>query len=245
MFKSGIIWLAMTWAFVGSVRLAGAESQAASGVYQIISGAYSECCGIAGDLLSSLPNESQSFVRLTVDPQRKLATMTFLGKDVQTVFSVVPCPPGDPINFSFDYGFTLSNSIVFHVDPGPAPYFEYWNYTVSNSAYALRIDGVVGIDPRFCVDVPNRFSHSNVFAVLMPGPRLRITEFSKDGALLFVQGQAGWTNVIEASMDLVHWTPISTNFMPYTLCPICPYLLYRDAASTNLPRRFYRCFEIP
>ena len=245
MFKSKIIWLAMTWAFVGSVRLAGAEGRAASGVYQIISGAYSECCGIAGDFLSSLPNASQSFVRLTVDPQSELATMTFLGKDVQTVFSVVPCPPGDPINFSFDYGFTLSNSIVFHVDPGPAPYFEYWNYTVSNSAYALRIDGVVGIDPRFCVDVPNRFSHSNVVAVLVPGPRLRITEFSKDGALLFIQGQAGWTNVIEASMDLVHWTPISTNFMPYTLCPVCPYLLYRDTASTNLPRGFYRCFEIP
>src|SRR6266568_2229333 len=148
MFKSKIIWLAMAWAFVGSVRLAGAESGAASGVYQIISGAYSECCGIGGTFRSSLPNESQSFVRLTVDPQAELATMTFLGKDAQTVFSVVPCPPGDPIIFSFDYGFIFSNSIVFHVDPGPPPYFESWIYTLSNSADALRIDGEVGIDPR-------------------------------------------------------------------------------------------------
>src|SRR6266567_7315150 len=198
MFKSKIICLAMMWALVGSVRLAGAESEAASGVYQIISGAYSECCGIGGTFRSSLPNESQSFVKLTVDPQSELATMTFLGKDVQTVFSVVPCPPGDPINFSFNYGFTFSNSIVFHVDPGPAPYYEYWNYTVSNSANALRIGGVVGIDPRFCVDVPTQFSHSNVVAILMPGPRLRITEYAHEGALLFIKGQAGRTNVIEA-----------------------------------------------
>ena len=245
MLKNRIIWLTITSAFVVSFHPAGAQSRAASGLYQIISGTYSECCGIAGDFSFSLPNESQGFVGLTVDSPSYLVTMRFLGNDMRTVFSVVPCPPGDPINFSFGYGFIFSNSIVFHVDPGPAPYYEYWNYTVSNSADALRIDGVVGIDARFCADVPTRFSHSNVVAVLVPGPRLRITEFSKEGALLFIQGQAGWTNVIEASMDLVGWTPISTNVMPHTLCPICPYFLYRDAASTNLPRRFYRCFEIP
>ena len=70
-------------------------------------------------------------------------------------------------------------------------------------------------------------------------------EFSKDGPLLFIQGNTGWTNVIEASTDSVTWTPISTNLMPNTLCPICPYILVRDAVSTNLVRRFYRCFEIP
>ena len=166
--------------------------------------------------------------------------------DMQTVFSVVPCPPGDAINFSFDYGFVLSNSIVFHVDPGPPPYQTYWNYTVSNSTDSLRIDGTLGTAQQNCVDVPTQFSHSNVVAVLLPGPRLGITEFSsRDGALLFIQGHAHWTNVIEASTDLVTWTPISTNLMPNTLCPICPYILYRDAASTNLARRFYRCFEIP
>ena len=78
----------------------------------------------------------------------------------------------------------------------------------------------------------------------MQGPKLGITEPSKDGALLFIQGQAGSTNVIDASMDLVSWTPISTNVMPNTLCPVCPYLEYHDAASASLVRRFYRCFEI-
>ena len=58
-----------------------------------------------------------------------------------------------------------------------------------------------------------------------------------------IQGQAGRTNVLEASTDLAVWTPISTNLMPYTLCPQCPYILVRDPESPNLDHRFYRCSE--
>ena len=36
-----------------------------------------------------------------------------------------------------------------------------------------------------------------------------------------------------------------TSVMPATVCPICPYILFQDTASTNLSRRFYRSFEIP
>ena len=171
--------------------------------------------------------------------------MAFLGADGQTVFSIVPCLPGDPIKFRFDYGFFLSDSIVFHVDPGPPPYGLYWNYWVTNSTDTLRINGTLGTAQQSCADVPTQFSHSNVVAVLVPGPTLRITEFSKDGPLLFIQGSAGWTNVTEASTDLIIWTAISTNLMPNTKCAVCPYVEFRDAASTNLARRFYRSFEIP
>jgi hypothetical protein len=245
MSNNRILCLAITWACVLSIRSGRAQSRPESGIYQILSGTYSECCGFAGDFHYSLPNERQGFVRLMVDPKSDLAKMTFLGRDLQTVFSVVPCPPGDPIKFSFDYGFVFSNSIVFHVDPGPPPDGLFWNYTVSHSTDTLGIDGLLGTAQQNCADVPTQFVHSNIVAVLVRGPRLRITEFSKDGALLFIQGEAGWTNVIEASMDLDRWTPISTNVMPFTLCPVCPYLLYRDTASPNLSRRFYRCYEIP
>ena len=51
--------------------------------------------------------------------------------------------------------------------------------------------------------------------------------------------------MIEASTNLVSWMPISTNVMPATLCPICPYILFRDSDSTNLAKRFYRSFEFP
>jgi hypothetical protein len=171
--------------------------------------------------------------------------MTFLGQDLQTVFSVVPCPGGSSIPFHFDYGFFFSNSIIFHVDPGPPPYSVYWSYTVSNSANSLRIDGTLGTAHQNCVDVPTRFSHSNVVAVLVPPPRLSITGVSSNGARLFLQGHAGQTNVIEASTDLVTWVGVSTNVMDYSLCPICPFAIFEDSASTNLARRFYRAFEIP
>ena len=60
-----------------------------------------------------------------------------------------------------------------------------------------------------------------------------------------VQGRAGATNVIEASADLLAWTPVSTNVMDYSLCPICPFVIFEDAASTNLALRFYRAVELP
>jgi len=160
--KNRIISLAITWAFVLSSHSAGARSRAACGLYQIISGTYSECCGIGGDFRFSLPNERQGFVRLTAEPQSDLVAMTFLGSDAQTVFSVAPCPPGDPINFILDYGFVFSNSIVFHVDPGPPPYAVYWNYSVTNSTDGLRINGMLGTAQQSCVDVPTQFSHTDL-----------------------------------------------------------------------------------
>src|SRR5258706_6831516 len=103
MLKNRIIWLAITSAFVVSFHSAGAQSRAASGLYQIISGTYSECCGIGGGFRFSLPNGKQGFVRLTGETQRELFAMAILGGDAPTGFSVVPCAPGDAINISLDY----------------------------------------------------------------------------------------------------------------------------------------------
>ena len=237
--------LAITAAFVLSVRLAAAQSVPTSGLYEIISGTYTECCGIAGEMVLPLPNERQSFVRLTMDTPGDLATMTFLGKDLQTVFSVAPCPVGNPVQFLFNYGFVNSSNIIFLVDPGPPPYATHWHYQVSYTTNLLQINGGLGMAAQGCADVPTDFGHSNVVAQLVPGPRMSVTEYSKEGALLFIQGHAGWTNVVEASTNLISWTPISTNLMPPTLCPICPYILVRDSAGTNLAGRFYRSFEYP
>lgn len=231
-----------------STTLAGAQSGFTNGLYEIVSGTYTECCGIAGENRFPLPNDLQSFVRLTLDPQGNLATMTFLDKHLQSIFSVTPCPgTNGPIYFTFDYGFIWGSSIVFHVDPGPPPYSTYWNYSVSNnSPNVLSINGVLGTAKQGCADAPTQFSFTNLVATLVPAPAMSLTEFSpRQGALLFIQGHAGWTNVIEVSSDLLSWTPISTNVMPATTCPVCPYITFRDAASTNLSHRFYRCYELP
>ena len=218
--------------------------------YEIVSGSYDQCCGIGGDIDSSLPNESQRFVWLTVDSQRHTASMTFMGADRQTVFSIVPCPPNPPIDFSFDFGLLFSDRIIFHVDPGPPPYHLAWNYTVSNSVDTLRIDGTLGMVQPACVDVPTRFNHSNIVAVLSPsvGPKLTLLEFSTDRRVrILMQGQAGRTNVLETSSDLISWAAIHTNVMPYSVCPPCPFQVFEEptpAASTSA-RRFYRSFEVP
>jgi hypothetical protein len=162
MLTSRLIQLTITGALFLSVHPVVGKSGFTSGLYQITSGSFSECCGIAGDFRYSLPKESQRFVRLAVDPQGHFATMTFLGNDQQTVFSAVACPSGDPIPFRFNYGFVFSNHLEFRVDPGPPPNCEYWSYTVTNSTGGLRIDGMVGLVGQLCADAPDRFSHSNV-----------------------------------------------------------------------------------
>ena len=79
-----------------------------------------------------------------------------------------------------------------------------------------------------------------------PPPTIRIMAMTSDaGAMLMVQGQVGRTTVVECSSDLVHWTPISTNVMPATVCPTCPSVYVTDAAAKRLVRRFYRVFELP
>jgi hypothetical protein len=245
MFTNKVMRLAITLACVVSTYSAGAQSEAVSGLYQVLSGRYSQCCGFAGgDLAHDLPTENQSFVSFTLDASGNVATMKFLAEDMQTVFRTIPCPPSGPIIFSFDHGLVFSNRTVFHVDPGGLPYQLYWNYTASNSANRLRIDGMVGTARSACADVPTRFSHSNVVAVLIPQPKLSVLEFSKDhAARIMVQGNAGWTDVIESSTDLAVWTPVSTNIMDFSLCPICPFIIFEDTASTNLARRFYRASE--
>jgi len=248
MLKNRIIGSVFILAFVLSYRCAWAQSVRSSGLYEIRTGKYSECCGIAGnDFGYDLPSKDQKFVRFALDPQGPTASMTFLAEDARTVFTRVPCPPAGGIQFSFNYGLVFPDHVVFHVDPGPPPYSLSWNYTVSNSANSLRIEGQVGTVQAPCLDVPTRFNHSNVVAVLLPGPRLRILEPPNEdrGARIMVQGRAGWTDVIEASTDLVAWTPVSTNFMNFSLCPNCPFAIVEDAASTNLAHRFYRAVEAP
>ncbi|MDB6034329.1 MAG: hypothetical protein JWM16_4667, partial [Verrucomicrobiales bacterium] len=75
----------------------------------------------------------------------------------------------------------------------------------------------------------------------MIGLKISILSMSTDGSLLLkVQGEAGRTNVVESSSDLVIWTPFITNVMPATACPTCPFVAVTDRAGNGVLRRFYR-----
>jgi hypothetical protein len=159
-----------------AITSAHAQSTPQSGLYEIVSGTFSECCGIAGGIRFSLPNSNQNYVKLDVDPVRNLASLAFIRDDGQTVFSFVPCPSGPPIPFSFGFGFISPGWMLFHADPGPPPAGFFWSLTASNWPATLRIDGTVGMALSQCVDFPNRFTYSNVVAVLVPTASIRVSQ---------------------------------------------------------------------
>ena len=185
MWKNRINWLAVSSALVLSVRLAPAQGGPTNGLYQIVSGRYTECCGIAGPFIYPLPDSSQAFIQLTIDPQSHLAQMTILGQDAHTVFRI------PPIGFSSGFAYSFSNGIVFPdriefrgpiLPPGPdQPSFSY---TLSNSADALLImSGTVTLPCLGCADIPTEFEHTNVAALLLP-PAPVIEGLERDASLL-------------------------------------------------------------
>ena len=225
-------WLVIIPVILFSVGSTRAQTVPASGLYQIISGNYIECCGLAGDFHWSLPNKTQSYVKLVVDPHSKLAAMTFLGEDMETVFSVITCPDGDRIGFSFNQGLVFTNGIVFHVDPGPPPHPVYWNYAVSNSADSLRIDGTLGILQQLCLDVPDRFSHSNVVAVLMPTAAIRVSEI-----------EVCWHSVTNRTYQVQYRSALTTNVWTDLGGQVAGNDSTRcvaDRLPSDQPQRFYR-----
>jgi len=181
-----------TFAFLG---LWGAQAQETGQWFQITSGKYIECCGLAGARVVSLPNERQSFIKL--DTSGIPAVMTFFGADRQTVAGVTPCPAGDLIPFHFDGGLVFPDSILFHVDPGPPPSMTY-SYVVSNTPTNLRLDGQLGLVQSSCADVPTRFSHSNVVAVAVVTSPVIETVSRTGGQLHFrVVGEPGYDYFVE------------------------------------------------
>ena len=210
-----------------------------NGLYQINSGRYTACCGFGGsDLGYDLPSESQSFVRIEID-QSKSATMTFLGADGQTVFSILRCPSGPAIPFSFSYGLVFPDRLVFHIDP--AEY--YWNYTVSNSPNGLRIEGILGLIRSGCLDVPDKFGHSNVVATLLPAPP-RIEGVERQGGLLqfHFSGEAPYDYFVEYSESLAaqNWQSL-TNFQ----AKLTTIMATVTDPLSNSAGRFYRIRKQP
>jgi len=211
-----------------------------SGLYQIDSGKFGACCGIAGDLGYDLPADVQTFVRLDVDSQNNTASMSFLGEDAQTVFRVLPCPVGNPIPFAFNYGLVFSNRIFFHVEPGPP---SYWNYTVSNYDGVLHIDGILGLTQHPCIDTPDKFTHSNVVARLLPPPpRIEAVERQGTNFRFHFSGEPPYDYFVEYadSLGKPNWLAL-TNFR----AKLATIQAVVTDPMTNSAARFYRVRREP
>ena len=171
MLKRTLIGLATLSVLALGIRPAPAQTTFKSGYYEIASGEYSECCGFAGlPFQYEVPDERQQFVELSVDPGGATARLTFLGPDLQTVFTSYPWISGRTFAFSFNNGIVFSNHIQFgDGPPAPFPGVADWNYTVRDLGGSLGVSGTA-VSPMFGADVPNRFMHTNVVATLLPNP---------------------------------------------------------------------------
>jgi hypothetical protein len=236
MLKRKLVELTILSGMILCVTPARTQEAPASGFYQIVSGGFAAEFEVFGGPFHPLPDTNQSYVELVVDVQRNLVQMAILGEDQHTV----------TLPFFFTDGMVLPDHVQFGGEIG-VPEEPYLNYTVSNSAGGLRIDGILD-GPTSPVRIPSRYEHVNVIAVRVtsvPKPKFGPPRATTSGAVEFnlLDGRWGQTNIIEASTDLLTWTAISTNVFPVTVCPICPSIDFQEPA--NLPRRYYRCFSSP
>src|SRR6266404_504557 len=233
-----LIIIPVMFLYVASSR---AQAWPISGFYRITSGGYGEWAEVFGTGYPfSLPDTNESYVELMVDGPSTTIWMAILGADRHTVFS------------SGAFTFFFTNGLMFpdHIQFGgniQLPEEPSFNYTLSNSAEGLRIDGVF-LGPTGPVYVPTAFAHSNIVAVLVapvPTPTFSMPRVSATGGikLSVFNGQPGQTNVIQASTDLVAWTAIGTNVFPSTVCPTCPFIDFEEPA--HRPHRYYRSFSLP
>src|SRR5262245_59243002 len=113
MWRNNFIWLATIGLVVEATVCARAQSNFTSGFYRITSGQYVECCGIAGAFVHPLPSTSQTFIELIVVSDSNSAQMTFLGQDLQTVFSSYDWTGDGGFSFSFSNGIVFPDYIQF------------------------------------------------------------------------------------------------------------------------------------
>lgn len=215
-----------------------AHAQPASGVYQIVSGRYTECCGIAGPFVYTLPNSSQALVDLRIDPQSRLARMTILGQDGQTVFRIPPLTPRTGFTYSLSNGMVYPDRIEFGEIPFPAPGQPPLRYTVSNDVGGLRFSGWLHLGCLPCADIQTQFKHTNVVAIsLPPGPRIEGVE--RDGGLLRFRfaGEPPNDYFVEftESLPASNWLSL-TNFR----AKIQPIEAVVTDSVSNSPARYYR-----
>jgi len=235
------IFIRLTFAMALTLSSAIPSAQAApptAGLYEIVSGTYIECCGLAGDRQEPLPSASQQYILLTIDKSQNVASMSILGADLQTVYSVGICGIPERASFKYDLGLVLQDSIVFHVDPGPPP-AGYWNYTVTNHPSGILLNGVRSLPSQFCADVPTLFTHTNVVAkpVVLPEASIRVSEV-----------EVCWTSVSNATYQVQSRAQASTNQWE-NLGPVRTAdgstVCITDKITPGGDRRFYRVIKLP
>ena len=139
---------------VATMPAGAAQSGITTNEYQINSGRYVACCGIAGPIVQQLPNSEQASVRLIIDHGSQSAQMLILGLDTSVAHELKG-------------GRVQAGYIEFGMPgfPGLPPHGggSVLHYIVSNTAAGLRFNGRIE-EPTIGADMFSSFTHSNVVA---------------------------------------------------------------------------------
>lgn len=221
--------LALSLGWVGFVPVASSQAlPQATGLYQVMSGAYTMVGGIWGSLTQRLPNAEQAFVELRTDVQHGRAVLVILGQDGQTPF------------------LTLTNGLI----AGTVIRFEYsaahpypdlhtlgtLDYTVTNLGDGLSIEGDISFSP-VCCDIPYLFRHSNVMATQAPILAIRVSEV-----------ELCWGSTSNRTYQVQYRSDLTTNLWTSLGPPLVAsgsISCTCDKVNPGQPARFYRVLTLP
>jgi hypothetical protein len=111
------------------------------------------------------------------------------------------------------------------------------SYTISNSANALRIDGVVIAPCIGCADFPTAFTHTNVVAVLMSTAAVRVSEV-----------EVYWNAVTNRTYQVQYRSELTTNAWADLGSPLAgngSTNWITDKLLLGQPQKFYRVLTLP
>lgn len=203
-------------------------------LYQIVSGEYIVCCGIAGEFRSELPTDGQSHVQLVTDTAQQSARMTILSFfDGEPIFQVIENGRlhADYIEFGIPISF-----------PGGAPGLGMTkqHYIVSNSASGIRFSGAT-VFPPMGADFQNFYAHSNVVA------RLR-TPAPVEATIRVSCVEICWPSVSNLTYQVQYRSSIDSNAWVNLQSRVLGNGGIRcvvDNIAPDQPRRFYRVIPVP
>jgi hypothetical protein len=227
--KKLIVWLGMLASGIVLPLTAGAQIPPRTGsLYQITSGTYTMVGGIWGTLTQDLPSTDQAIVMLTTDPQSGRAELRVLAQDQQTV------------SLTLTNGL-MSGTVIRFQHQTQHPYAGIQvsgtaDYTVTNLAGALRIDGGIEFPP-LCCDIPFFFGHTNVAAIAMPLLTIRVSEV-----------ELCWSSDSNRTYQVQYRSDLTTDLWTDLGLPIVgsgPTSCMFDRVSPGQSQRIYRVVALP